>query len=594
MSTTPRHYTAQAQPADALPGRFRTLQYQPTPSEHWYHVLFGHVPRFQMDFILRPELPYRKFRPQHFAHLGPQIKFLSPAAGLHYAVAIGNLSSNDTQHVAGRGGLSLLVSTRVAELRDHAQRESPVFAHSLIAVDEPLTTGLFSLTVATFVERVLDDGVRFYRSYYTSGQADNFERIYNYVRSLHDLPDPWAPTEAVSAELAGAASYSSDAPPPYNQILIDCRGINSRQVLQLAARLAVILYRTNLKWTTITTGSEEFEPKIYHGEDYSIAVRLICGGVTIEDAERQARGMAPGSRIITYGFADLSTSDTELGAQLFGLPGATGTNPPRLAAHSCASSFSTQVCPSSDHPANDHGGVEPHAMPLPGSTELSNLRLTASSPESGLQLPGGPLPAPATKPVDDRRATGWIGPAVLCGLFGLVLGAAGAWLLLQEPALAILQSRPKAPRHAPRSAATDRPDSREAGGASPDMPAAPAVPRASEDVMRDARDPATRRALAENLSDQAKPIAAYASATQKRARQVLATHDSPPWRKLQAESDLLRSQLQKMNHVGAALSEPGSVYNIGSLVDSYCQVLSTYKSVQQIESNHRLERVPNP
>ena len=74
-----RPFSAQVSSAEAPPGRFRTLQYQPTGGEHFYHVLFGHVPRYQMDFILRPELPSRSFRPQHFAHLGPLIKFLAPS-----------------------------------------------------------------------------------------------------------------------------------------------------------------------------------------------------------------------------------------------------------------------------------------------------------------------------------------------------------------------------------------------------------------------------------------------------------------------------------------------------------------------------------
>lgn len=592
MSTTPRHYTAQAQPVDALPGRFRTLQYQPTPSEHWYHVLFGHVPRFQMDFILRPELPCRKFRPQHFAHLGPQIKFLSPSAGLHYAVAIGNLSSNDTQHVAGRGGLSLLISTRVSDLRDHAQRESPVFAHSLIAIDEPLTVAAFSLTMASFVERVLDEGTRFYRGYYTSGQADNFERIYNYVRSFHNLRAPGDFLAASSgADLAEPEPYSSDGPPPYNQILIDCRGIDGRQVLHLAARLGVILYRTNLKWTSITTGSEEFESKIYQGEDYSIAIRLIVGGAGLEDVERQARGGAPGSRIMTCGFAELSISDIELGAHLFGLPGAPGAGFPAMVTHGSVSSFATQVHARGEALASDRGDADSGPMLPLSHTSLSNAQLAdalASRPEFVPPL----LSTAAPPPLDDRRPTGRVVPALLGGLVGLMMGAAGAGLLLRPPAG--LHLRPQPSRNESTPKALGESEVRDIGSVSSGETRVPSGPRVSNAALRDDSDLALRRLLAESLSNQAKPMVTYAGTTQKRAKSVLTTHDSGPWRRLQTESEQLQNQLQKMNHVAAALSEPGSVHSIGALFESYCQALSQYKTVQLLESSHRLDRVPNP
>lgn len=583
MSTTPRHYTAQAQPADALPGRFRTLQYQPTPGEHWYHVLFGHVPRFQMDFIIRPELPCRKFRPQHFAHLGPQIKFLSPAAGLQYAVAIGNLSSNDTQHVAGRGGLSLLVSTRVADLRDHAQRESPVFAHSIIAIDESLTVGSFSLTVVAFVERVLDAGLSFYRSYYTSGQADNFERIYNYVRSLRDLPDP-----GDAADAAEVTPYSSDRPPPYNQILVDCRRVDTTEVLRLAARLGVILYQTNLKWTTITTGSEEFEPKIYQGEDYSIAVRLICSGVSFEDAERQAQSIASGSRIMACSFAELALSDVALGAYLFGLPGMIDAVPLWTASSASASALATQLPARSENPLYDRSAKA--QLPIARRSSVSNIPLAgavAAQPQLVQMLPGVLPQHAAAPPADEPRPRGRIVPAALGGLVGLVLGAAGVWLLLP----AGFQGRHKASRPAPIKAVTD---GRAASGASSELPSVPVAVPLNDPATHIEPELTARRMLAESVSDQVKAIAHYASTIQKRAKHVRATHDSGPWRRLQAESEQLQRQLQKMNHVAAALTEPGSVHNPGSLFETYCQVLSTYKAVQQLESSHQLDRGPNP
>ena len=95
MSVSPRllvHVSADSA------GRYRTPQYEPVAGEVWHHILYGHVPKYQMDFILRPVVPYHRLRPQHLAHLSALIKFLSPALDEPYAFSIGNLSCDDTQH----------------------------------------------------------------------------------------------------------------------------------------------------------------------------------------------------------------------------------------------------------------------------------------------------------------------------------------------------------------------------------------------------------------------------------------------------------------------------------------------------------------
>lgn len=584
MSTTPRLYSAQGMPADAAPGRFRTLQYQPTPSEHWYHVLFGHVPRFQMDFILRPELPCRKFRPQHFAHLGPQIKFLSPAAGHKYALAIGNLSSNDTQHVAGRGGISLIVSTRVADLRDHAQRESPVFAHGLIAIDEPLEAAQLARSAQSFVDRVLDDGLRFYHGYYSSGQADNFERVYGYIRSLRELPAP------DGADAAGVGCYSSEEPPPYNQILIDCRGLDDRLVVQLAARLGVILYRTNLKWSAVTTGVEEFEPKLYQGEDYSIAVRLICGAVSTDEMERQMRSVCAGSRAGLFGFAELATADRELGSQLFGLPGPARAERKRAAA-SVSFSLAGQA-PGSELKAGERAAVWDEEPPL-----LSKLAAADAVPAEPLAAPppaSKPLSLesasvrPAGQPVRAPNENSRFLPLVACGLAGLLVGAFGTLWLLQRravPAAALqkraLPSRAAAPASEPRADAPER--SAEAGG----------VPATGAANLDDSQLE-LRLFLVSGLRQKIEPVASYADATYQRASRMLEERPSAPWKKLRDGSERLKSQLDKMDHIAAALSEPGSVHGVGTLIENYCKVLSAQEQVKQIEREYQFGEGPYP
>lgn len=557
MSSTPRLHSARATSADALPGRFRTLQYQPTPSEPWYHVLFGHVPRFQMDFILRPELPWRKFRPQHLAHLGPQIKFLSPGSGLHYAVAVGNLSSNDTQHVAGRGGLALLVSIRVMDLRDHAQRESPVFAHALVAIDEPLDPERFAGTAETFVDRVLGGGLQFYHGYYASGQADNFDRVYGYVRSFRDLPTPG------SAEAAALPCHTSDDPPPYNQILVDCRGVASGQVLRLMARLGVLLYRTSSKWTTITTGSEEFEPKIYNGEDYSIAVRLHCGSTSFDDLERQARSAAPGSRVLGCRFLQLPDSDAELGAQLFGLPGG------RRAASAMATAL-----PSFQTPAQPGEG-----RPEPGRHDEAARRadLTAQYDEFRSACPEGVYPqaAPLVRHEPARKQPG-LGVALFCALLGLLAGAGGMWLLVR------LHGAQPGSNRAPHTKAARLLPSSGAGVARPEplpvaMTQVPAGEAGSETLS-------LRRAFVTELRQQAEPVSLYARAMLGHAKSMAdSKQDSLHWRRLRDESARLQTQIEKMDHIAAALVEPNSVHRIDTLIDNYCKVLSVHESVVKLE-----------
>ncbi|MFO0576896.1 MAG: hypothetical protein U1A78_23075 [Polyangia bacterium] len=582
MSTTPRlHVQRQGYPADAVPGRFRTLQYQPTPGERWYHVLFGHVPRFQMDFILRPELPCRKFRPQHFAHLGPQIKFLSPASAMQFAVSIGNLSSNDTQHVAGRGGLSLVVSVRVADLRDHAQRESPVFAHALVAIDEPLEPDGFSHTIESFVGRVLNEGLLFYRNYYASGQADNFERVYGYVRSLRDLP---APDDSMQGS---AACYSSDDPPPYNQILIDCRGADGPDVLRLAARLGVILYRTNLKWTTITTGSEELEPKIYQGEDYSIAVRLICSGPSLEELEQQARDAAPTSRVFGCSLAELPASDAELGARLFGL--SVGMEAaPRDAA---LSSLTTMLQPrmERDRDSDAAGAARTQA---PVSLTASGLQLgdvLLSRPESAFLSPGAGAGEGERTQDGARPGSGWL-LAFACGVVGLLIGGAAVWMLRPQfvPGSSA-KARPEPPSLKVRELAAP------SGRGEPTVaPAADSAAPADVVTEDGGGQLAFRRALAAELQQQAVPISELASRVQARARRVSDGGGSDPWRRLLSESERLKVRLDKLNHIVSVFGERRTVYGTSSLVESYCEVLSAQEAMNKIIRDHRLSLGPNP
>ena len=536
-----RPFSAQVSSAEAPPGRFRTLQYQPTGGEHFYHVLFGHVPRYQMDFILRPELPSRSFRPQHFAHLGPLIKFLAPSLGMHYAVAIGNLSSNDTQHVPGRGGLAVSVSTRVADLRDHAQRESPVFAHSLVVIDEPLGTHQFAAAVETFAERVLTDGVSFYHGYYASGQADNFDRVFHYVRSLRELPAPTGDSDPVC--------HVVEDRPPYNQILIDCRSVDMRTVLHLAARLAVILYRTNLKWTTITTGSEEFEPRIHQGEDYSIAIRLLCGG---SDVDQQSRTVPTGSRALCCEYDELATSDEELGASLFGLGN-------RQAAHSLStdSIVELQLC-------------EPEPI----------ARKTPPPLPAVLQPQPSPQPLSHTK----LRPVG-----LLIGLIGVLLGVLIGGLAVY------VGLRANAPQGAARpvgKAVSVSPESAQPGGTTP-VPAPSLVP-APVPAARGEEQLGTHRLVVDAVRRASEPLATYAEEMNRLAKERFEDGKTRPLERLLDETKSLAQKLEKLNRSADGMTSDESKYSAWRILHQYCAVKSEVDAVDGLVRKNSLPDFPKP
>lgn len=564
MSTTTRLYSGQAGPSELMPGRFRTLQYQPSPGEPWYHVLFGHVPRFQMDFILRPELPCRKFRPQHFAHLGQQIKFLAPAGGATFAAAIANLSSNDTQHIAGRGGLAVIVSTRVADLRDHAQRESPVFAHALIAIDEPLEAERFSAATESFVKRVLDDGLPWYQGYYLSGQSDNFERVYGYIRSLRDLPLPSNP------DFDGAVHLVNDEPPPYNQILIDCREVEHSKIMRLLAKLGVILYRTTIKWTTITTGCEEFEPKLYHGEDYSVAIRLCCGPITSSEIERQVSAAGPGTRVLSCSFVEIPNSEEEIGAWLFGLPRHRQTVPRMQAT---PSSFETkeQAVVSAEDQTEIMTEVALGAI-LTADADVP-LEDAAHQPLRETQVPDDDAhEIPRQVRSLDRRPV-W--PLILCGLIGVMTGSVGAWLGGRQDLW-------RADAH--KIGTSSRRIGSSQNGSQSDQAALPLRPA---DEVADEKFEAKRLLVAE-IRERTEPMAASGLATYQRASRAADERPTPAWRMLQAESKEFKTRLEQMNHIATGLDEGHSVYKMKHLVDSYCHVLTTFEQVKRIETKYQL------
>jgi hypothetical protein len=465
MSVSPRLLAHQAPDATAAAlGRYRSPQYEPVAGEVWHHVLYGHVPKHQMDFILRPVVPYHRLRPQHLAHLGALIKFLAPAADESYSFSIGNLSCDDTQHLPGRGGLALMLGTRIAGLRDHALRDSPVFAHAIVCIDQRLDPELLHAVAVRFKERVLREGLGWYNSYYGIGQPDAGERTLAYIRSFTDLPDPDSESEA--------PVWFHETPPPYNLIYIQCGAADFSQIAWCAARLAAILYRTGLRWTSISTGTEPVLRKTFDGDEYGVAVRLLRGARMPPGAAHEDPGVEPGAslRVLAIELSALELSDEALAQQLFGLPAPRPDSTP------------TQVMLPGEWPAAANSSQPP--LPPPAfepPTELGAANLQAERPSLLLPLPAPPA-VPSEPPGSEAAPAEppWLAPQVQApppayGV-GALLASGLAGVLLGAGAVGLVALRPGVPsRRPPSTASTAHVRAASSAGAPDERPANPSA-----------------------------------------------------------------------------------------------------------------------
>jgi hypothetical protein len=223
----------------------------------WYHVLHGTVPGHQIDFIYCPEVPQGPLKHTHFAHVARLIKYIEPREKASIAFAIGNLSRDDVQHDPGHGGLAVIFGLRVEGATDHAGRAMPPYAHGLLAVDRALDYGALIDAITSFHRRFAhegsaDAGGRFYRSYVEvargePGAVEDFLR--SYVAELGDLPQPersklgWDFVAPEDARLERITIVHPDGEP-------------FSTVTSVAAMLGSVLYRSNVKWTTISNSGE--------------------------------------------------------------------------------------------------------------------------------------------------------------------------------------------------------------------------------------------------------------------------------------------------------------------------------------------------
>ncbi len=246
----------------------------------WYHVLHGNVPGYQIDFMYCPEVPHGAFTQNHFGHLARLMKYIEPREGAAYAFALGNLSRDDVQHEPGHGGIALIFGLRVHGVLDHAGRSMPPYAHAILAVDRALDHSALRDAAVALHRRLSpggreshdDTSDRLYRRYARAVRhhPGTVERLLRrHVEGFAELPRP----------LPSRLGWSFFAEEPALSRRITITHPDDEPFERLAhtiARLGAMLYRSNIKWTTISSGREFDIPG-------GVSVRLVPESEAVPD-----------------------------------------------------------------------------------------------------------------------------------------------------------------------------------------------------------------------------------------------------------------------------------------------------------------------
>ncbi|WP_437293175.1 hypothetical protein [Sorangium sp. So ce426] len=257
--------------SDGAAAGYEPLRYRAGDDAPWYHALHGNVPEHQIDFMYGPEVPQGALTPTHFSHLARLMKYIEPQTSGAHAFAIGNLSRDDTQHEAGHGAIALLFAFRVGGATDHAGRGHPPFAHGILAIDREVRRASLLEAIGSFHRQAMEGGEAgspadaFYRAYVRAvlERPDSVRGVVErYVQAFRDLPRlprsdlPWAWVADAGAQPRRVAIVHDDGEP-------------FGSIARVASRLAAVLFRSNLRWTAITTGREADIPG-------GLSVRLVA------------------------------------------------------------------------------------------------------------------------------------------------------------------------------------------------------------------------------------------------------------------------------------------------------------------------------
>lgn len=279
----------------------------------WYHLIYGHDPDRGQEYILQPQTPDGDLRDQHIGHLKQILPSLEPGSQQAFAFSIANLSRNDTRHRAGHGGVALILSLRIANARDHANRPAPFFKYALVAVNRALDRTTLHLAALAFVHHVCDgsgseryaDGL--YRRYLAeSAEGGGRKRVLcEYAQSMHTLPPLHAAQEG-SFEFV-MAEQGSGKHPLDKTVYVEYAGEGLFEALGQAAQVAEILYRSRIPWVSIELGSVETR------HPGGLTVRIVPAG----QAPGSARGDREGSKRLVLADSDPTRGLGEVAARLF-------------------------------------------------------------------------------------------------------------------------------------------------------------------------------------------------------------------------------------------------------------------------------------
>ena len=280
-------------------GGYAVPAYQLPQGEAWYHFLHGNVPGHEIDFIYRAEVPQPPLTRQHFSHLTRLLRYIEPQAHESFAFAIGNLSRDDTQHEPGHGGMALIFMLRIQGATDHAGRQDPPFAHAIAAIDRELDEVTLIQTAVAFQRHVLveQEAERWYRHYVrlAGGEPQVMRGMCeSYLSHFADLP------QAEPSELR-VLWGTRGAQVPKRVVLAHDDEVSFGEIAVAAARIAAVLFRSDIRWTVITNGREDD----------------IQGGVSVRLVARSHLLPADAAGVV-HDLGDLPDDEEGIAHQLFG------------------------------------------------------------------------------------------------------------------------------------------------------------------------------------------------------------------------------------------------------------------------------------
>jgi hypothetical protein len=297
--------------------RYVVPRYRAPDEAIWYHVLHGNVPGYQIDFMYCPEVPHGTFTQTHFGHLARLMKYLEPRARAPYAFALGNLSRDDLHHEPGHGGLALIFGLRVEGVLDHAGRSMPPYAHGIVAIDRALDHATLRDAALVLYQRLLpearepeeDTSGRLYRQYARAVRHHPEmveELLRRHIDGFAELPQP-------DRSRLGWSFSADESTLPRRITIVHPDDEPFATLADTTARLGAMLYRSNIKWTTISSGREFDIPG-------GISIRLVPAG---EAPSSQAGLVVP--------IDEVPKDEATMAQALFGAkPRATGAVPARV------------------------------------------------------------------------------------------------------------------------------------------------------------------------------------------------------------------------------------------------------------------------